>query len=167
VKNLPLLLEAAARLAPELPRARFLLIGEGPERDNLQNTIAARGLAAQAVLAGESHQIPTYLAAADVGCLTSDSEGLSNAVLEYMAAGLATAVSDIPANRELTSEGLFAAGDAAALAETLRRLANHPDAAAAMGRRNRQRAEQYGATAFRERVQAHYLRVAGGVLGRR
>ncbi|MGN6593903.1 MAG: glycosyltransferase [Terriglobales bacterium] len=167
VKNLPLLLEAAARLAPEMPRAHFLLIGKGPERERLQELIVARSLETRAVLVGESNQVPAYLAAADVGCLTSDSEGCSNAVLEYMAAGLATVISDIAANRELTNEGLFHAGDAASLAGNLRQLAGDPEAAAAMGGRNRRRAEQYGESAFRDRVQAHFVRVAGGVLGRK
>jgi glycosyltransferase involved in cell wall biosynthesis/peptidoglycan/xylan/chitin deacetylase (PgdA/CDA1 family) len=166
VKNLPLLVEAAARVAPTLPRALFLLVGTGPLRESLGEMITRLGVEAHVRLLGESAQIPTYLAAADVGCLTSSSEGCSNAALEYLAAGLATALSDIPANRALTPEGLFASGDPEALAGLLRQLAADPAAAAAMGRRHRRRAEQYGGMAFAERVQSHFLRAAGGVLGR-
>jgi glycosyltransferase involved in cell wall biosynthesis len=166
VKNLPLLIDAAAAIAAKVPQSLFLLIGAGPEGASLQARVERLGVQRQVRLVGESDEIPAYLTAADVGCLTSHSEGCSNAVLEYMAAGLATALSDIPANRSLTPEGLFAAGDAASLARWLEQLAVQPELAAALGERNRQRAEQYGAAAFRERVEAHFVRAAGGVLRR-
>ncbi|HEY7838002.1 MAG TPA: glycosyltransferase [Terriglobales bacterium] len=161
VKNLECLISAAALVASRLAEVSFILVGEGPERGRLAAAVAAHGLGTCLTLAGSSTQIDRYLAAADVGVLASRSEGSSNAVLEYMAAGLPVVLSDIAANRELADEELFPVGDAAALAAALLRLAD-PEARARQGTRNRRRAEQYGGALYDERVQGHYLRVAQG-----
>lgn len=165
VKNLGVLVSAAARLRTRMPQLRLLLVGDGPERDRLQQEIAANRIGDRVRLEGTSDQISVYLAAADCGILPSRSEGCSNAVLEYMASGLPTLLSDIPANRCLADQALFPVGDAEALADRLAELAEAPPLRAQLGERNRRRAEQYGGTAFASRVQGHYLRVAASGRG--
>lgn len=158
VKNLATLLAAAGRLAASVPHCAFFLVGSGPEEQALQLQAQALGLGPSVNMAGAQTHIQDFLAAADVGVLTSLSEGCSNAVLEYMAAGLPTVLSDIPANRMLTRVGLFPVGDPAALERELLALARDPTLRQFRGRENRQRAEAYGSGDFAERVQAHYVR---------
>jgi glycosyltransferase involved in cell wall biosynthesis len=174
VKDLTRLAMAAERLRDALPQLRILLVGDGPERERLEGAVAAGGTKAHVRLEGTSDAVGRYLAAADVGVLPSSSEGCSNAVLEYMAAGLPTVLSDIGANRALAGESFFPVGDAAGLARELQALAADPELRARRGAENRRRAEAYGGNAFRTLVQGHFLRVAarrdraaGGELDRR
>jgi glycosyltransferase involved in cell wall biosynthesis len=71
------------------------------------------------------------LGAMDVGVITSDSEGLSNSIMEYMASGLPCVATNVGGNPELVHHGvngfLTKAGDAAQLAEWLVTLADNPD----------------------------------------
>src|SRR5262249_4908110 len=95
VKGLDVLVEAAARLAGGCPRATFAVAGEGEERANLERLAAVRGLGERFRLCGAIGDIPEFLSGLHVAVLPSHSEGMSNAVLEYMAAGrpvVATAV---------------------------------------------------------------------------
>ncbi len=165
VKRLDTVVAAAAQVCRARPEARFYLLGEGPERAGLTAQIEGLGLAEQVRLTGAVETVEQYLAAADVGVLSSSSEGCSNAALEYMAAGLPLVLSDVPGNRALAAGTLVPVGDAAAWAKALLRLAADPTARAQQGRAHRIRAEQYGGGAFQARVQSHYTRVAGAGQG--
>jgi glycosyltransferase involved in cell wall biosynthesis len=105
-----------------------------------------------------------FLAAADIGLLTSKSEGSSNSVLEYMAMGLPAVLSDIPSNRELVNEVFFVPGDSGDLGDKILRLYGKPDLRARMSREYRQRAVQYGLEAFAPRAQTYYFRLAAEFL---
>ncbi|HEY7837269.1 MAG TPA: glycosyltransferase [Terriglobales bacterium] len=160
VKALDTLIRAAALAAPRLPRLRVLLLGEGSERPHLQSAIRAEGAGGVVELMGKRERIECYLTAADVGVLPSRSEGCPNAVLEYMAAGLPTVLSDIPPHRALVPEGLFAVGDAAACAAELLQLAAEEPLRRRRGQMNRKRAERYGGEDFAAQIQSHFLRAA-------
>jgi glycosyltransferase involved in cell wall biosynthesis len=94
---------------------------------------------------GQVHDVSGLLAACDIGVLISKREGLSNAVLEYMAAGLPVITTDLPGNREALGDGSENAfclpENSNDLAERLLRLMLNPDARYVMGEQNRQRAE--------------------------
>ena len=95
VKGHRTLVEAVAVLPPELHHVRFLCAGEGPEREHLTGRIAQLGLGDRVILLGHRLDVPAILQRAHLGCLCSHAEGLSNAIIEYMAASLpvvATAV---------------------------------------------------------------------------
>ena len=95
---------------------------------------------------GQRPDVPDLLAAADVFVMPSHREGLSYAVLEAMAHGVATVVSDGSGNPEAVGEAglVFPAGDAGRLALLLRELAADPARRAALGAAGRARV----ATAF-------------------
>ena len=122
-KGLDYLLLAWAKVVAALPQARLWLVGEGEFHAPLADSIERLQLAGSVRLAGAFDDVEDFLAAADLFVLPSLEEGMSVSLLEAMAAGLGAAASDIPANRVLVRDGvdgrLFAAGDAAALAERL------------------------------------------------
>ena len=99
VKGHRTLVEAVARLPPELSQVRFVCAGEGPEREELARRILELGLESRVLLVGHRLDVPAILARAQAACLCSSAEGLSNALMEAMAARLpvvATAVGGTP-----------------------------------------------------------------------
>ena len=145
VKGHRALVEAVARLPAELRQVRFLCAGEGPERDALAARIGELGLAERVILLGHRLDVPAILARAQAACLCSSAEGLSNALMEAMAARLPIVATRVGGNPELIHEGengfLVPYGDADALAEKLAALLSAPAMAREMGERGRRRVE--------------------------
>lgn len=99
-KNHPFLIEIATALMARVPNARLLLIGDGPDRAEIETLVAARGLSERVVFAGARSDVPILLkGAVDVFVLPSHHEGLSMAAVEAQAAGLPSLVA-----AELTDE---------------------------------------------------------------
>lgn len=99
VKGLPLLLEAVAALPPALSKTRLLLVGEGPERSNLEERSRALGLTQRVEFRGFVQDPAADRARMDVFALPSVYEGVPMALLEAMGSGLpcvAAAVGGIP-----------------------------------------------------------------------
>ena len=162
IKDLPTLVEAAAQLHRCLPKAQFLLIGDGPERSSLAAQVERLHLKEVVRLVGPQPDVRPWLIAADIGLLTSCSEGSSNALLEYMAMGLPAVASDIPANCELVEGVFFSPGNPRDLAEKALDLWNRPDLRVQMRRDYCCRAAKYSLDAFTERVQSYYVWLTAG-----
>jgi len=124
-KGISTLIEAFAEVAKVIPEARLILVGDGPLRPDIEKRVRELGLENKVLITGfiPNSQIPKILEGASVFVLPSYSEGLSNALLQAMAAGLPCIVSDIEENREVIRHGvnglLFPVGDSKALAKTL------------------------------------------------
>jgi glycosyltransferase involved in cell wall biosynthesis len=146
VKGHRTLLEAVAVLPPGLRDVHFVCAGEGPEREFLARRIAERGLAGRVHLLGHRLDVPAVLARSEAACLCSSAEGLSNALMEAMAAARPVVATAVGGNPELVRDGengfLVASGDAGALALKLARLLQSPPEAHAMGLRGRERVEK-------------------------
>ena len=138
VKNIPALVSAAAALKDDYPKTRFVVIGEGPDREQLQAQINAAGLEQRFELAGAHSDIVPALAALDIGVQCSRSESFSGSLVEYMAAGLPIAASNVGGNPEAITNRqtgvLYASDDGPNLAGALRALLDDPTAAGSMGR---------------------------------
>jgi len=93
--------------------------------------VAELGLERNFIFLGRRADIPDVLASCDFALLPSRAEGLPNAVLEYMAAGLPTIASNVGGNAELVQDGvtglLVPAEDSAALAGAMLRLLRDPE----------------------------------------
>jgi glycosyltransferase involved in cell wall biosynthesis len=166
IKGLEVLLDAATRLSGKFPNLVYEVAGEGEMRTALEQGAPDRGLAGRFRLVGAVADIPTFLGGLDVAVLCSHSEGMSNALLEYMAAGrpiVATAVGAAPDLIEDGVHGLLTrAGDAEQLAEALGRLLRRPELARRLGEAARRRARDcYGREAMVERFTDFYERLAG------
>ncbi|WAR45772.1 TIGR03088 family PEP-CTERM/XrtA system glycosyltransferase [Methylomonas rapida] len=87
-------------------RARLLIIGDGPLREEALVLLANCGLSAQAWLPGERSDIADILRSLDVFVLPSKAEGISNTILEAMATGLPIIATRVGGNPELVEEGV-------------------------------------------------------------
>jgi len=93
------LIDAAAELHERLGDVRFVVVGDGPDRSALTERVQRHGLNGVVRLAGFVADVWPAIAAADVVCLPSKSEGMPNVLLEAMSAGkpiVASAVGGIP-----------------------------------------------------------------------
>ena len=100
VKNLPLFVRVAEITHKRYPNTRFLVVGEGPEREKLEEMVARYNLNGRVIFAGQQDEILPFISAMDIGVLCSRSESLSNSITEYMAVGLPCVVSDVGGNLE-------------------------------------------------------------------
>jgi glycosyltransferase involved in cell wall biosynthesis len=105
VKDLPLFLKAAAVVASEEPETVFLLVGTGTMEPELKELARSLRIADRTIFTCGRGAVPAYLHRMSVACLSSASEGLSNSILEYMAAGLPVVATDAGGNRELIVDG--------------------------------------------------------------
>ncbi len=147
------LIEAAATLAAtattlvDFPRTSYLLIGDGELHADLEQRIAAAGLADRFQLLGLRPDVPDLLAAADLFVLPSLWEGLPMALVEAMAAGLPVVATEVSGTRAVMVDGetglLVPPGDVPALARAITALLCDPARAAAMGAAGRRRVETY------------------------
>lgn len=147
-KALEVALDAVARLREQHPDLRLLIVGDGPERGNLERS-AATLLGDGVVFAGmrPNDEIPDLIAAMDVLVCSSDYEGTPLAILEWMRAAkpiVATAVGGIPGIIEDGVGGLLVPPRAPdALAEAVGRLLGDRELRERLGAaaRHRQQAE--------------------------
>ena len=99
VKNHKMFLEAASLMTSERDDIEFLVVGDGPLRGRLEKLSGELGLGGRVHFVGASDDVPSVLKLMDVFVLSSRSEGVPNAVMEAMAAGLpvvATRVGGVP-----------------------------------------------------------------------
>lgn len=124
VKGLNLLIDAWVRAFDASDPVRLLLIGSGTLEQELLERIDMLQRNHQIELRGRSNHVARYLAAADLGVLPSQTEGLSNTLLESMAMGLPMIGSRISGNEDFiqpfVTGWLFPPGDTEALADCLR-----------------------------------------------
>ncbi len=139
-KNVDLLLDAfaraCARARPAAPPL-LVLLGDGPERAGLEARAARDDLRGRVRFGGFRDDVGRWLGAADLFVLPSRLEGLPNALLEAMAAGLPVLATDIGGCREAVTpeaDGLLVApDDARALEDGLVRLLEDADLRARLG----------------------------------
>jgi glycosyltransferase involved in cell wall biosynthesis len=144
LKGLDDFLDAAALVAARHPETRFLIVGGpaaevGPEyQDQLRRRADRLGLGDRVFLTGARTDVPDILPELTVSVLPSLTEGLSNSLLEAMAAGKPVVATAVGGNPEIVEDGvtgfLVPANDPASLAAAIERLVASPGLAAELGR---------------------------------
>ena len=163
VKDVRTLLDAVSQIRKQLSDVQFLVVGDGPLRKELERQSEKLGLTSLISFLGRRADVRAYLAAADFGVLTSRSEGSSNSVLEYMAMGLPSVLSNIAANRELVNGLFFTPGDAGYLARQLLLISKDQALCANLRLEYLATVSQYSFEKFASRVQSYYTKLAAGV----
>jgi glycosyltransferase involved in cell wall biosynthesis len=140
-KGLDYFLSMAAQVQPVVPPARFLIIGDGVLRAQLQAQAQALGLGKAITFLGHREDIPVWLAASDVVVNPSVREGLPYVILEALATArpvVATAVGGVP---EVIVDGetgrLVHPGDVQALTQAVLWVLRNPEAAREMAQNGR------------------------------
>lgn len=163
VKNLELLVQAAAMLSPNHSTLRFQIAGQGESLMELQSLVCSLGIGGRVEFLGTIAHVPHFLASLDVAVLCSRSEGSPNAIMEYMAAArpiVATSVGGIPELIEHETHGLLIEpGNAHQLASAIDRLLRNRGLAARLAANARQRAYgEFGVDVQARRYEAFYIK---------
>ncbi|GAI99033.1 unnamed protein product, partial [marine sediment metagenome] len=101
IYNVETLIKAIPLVLKEVPPAKFIVAGEGNQRNYLESLSQRLGVSDSVKFVGRipHNEISQYLASSDVYVSTSLSDGVPNSLLEAMASGLAPVLTDIAANR--------------------------------------------------------------------
>jgi glycosyltransferase involved in cell wall biosynthesis len=140
---------AAAQVATQRPGTHFVIVGDGPQRADVEAQVAALGLTECVHLTGLRGDVPDLMHSFDVFALTSLWEGLPRVLPQAMAAGLPIVATAVDGNAEAVMDGangfLTPPGDAHAMATALLRLLEGPALARRMGEAGQARAEEFSA----------------------
>lgn len=144
------LVHAAAEVQRQKTLASWLFIGAPTEAKEMLRLAKARGILPRLHVLGELDNVPAALAAADLFVHPSHTEGLSRALLEAMAAGLAPVVTDVSGSRDVIPDSslgiVVPPEDPEAFAEGVLEFARDPERRARVGARGRERvATQFSA----------------------
>ena len=166
VKNHAMLLRAAARLAGAWPAVRFVLVGEGSEREALSVLARELGIADRVLMPGRMAHEPGLPGIFDISTLTSREEGFPNWVVESMAAGRAVVATRVGGVPDAVLEGetgmLVEPGNDQMLAEALHRVLGDPAFRNRLGAAGTLRARSlYHVSTVMQSLEALYVDLAG------
>ena len=145
VKNHRLFLDMAKIVSEKSDNnsIKFAIVGEGVLRNELEEYSQHLRIENKIVFLGERNDIPDLLQSMDIFVMTSLYEGMSNAIMEAMAAGLPVVATEVGGNSELVIDGetgfLCPSNDAMALADRVASLINSEKESERMGENGRKR----------------------------
>jgi glycosyltransferase involved in cell wall biosynthesis len=130
-------LGAAKKILEKIPNAKFVLVGEGPLRPRYEEVARELRVEKNVYFLGKRTDVPAIINSLDISVLSSISEGLSNVILESMAAGKPVVATNVGGSKEMILDGitgyLVAPADSQAMANAIINLLQNPDKARAMG----------------------------------
>jgi L-malate glycosyltransferase len=167
LKGVEYFLDAAAVLARDFDDARFLIVGDSVSqsyRDELEAYAASRGLRDRVAFTGFRSDVPELLSEVSVLALPSLSEGLSNVVLEAMAARVPVVATAVGGTPEIIEDGvtghLVPPRNAPALAQAISSLLVDPARRGVMGEAGRRRVEaRFSLEAMVRETEQLYMRL--------
>jgi glycosyltransferase involved in cell wall biosynthesis len=160
------LVEAAATVLAAVPKAHFLLVGDGPLREAVVRRVRRHGIEGRSTLPGATSEAPEVLAAFDVFALSSLWEGFPISYLEAMAMGKPAVGTNVGGAAEAIIDGetgfVVPPRDPDALAERVIRLLGDGSLRRSMGERGRQVAAQFGYDRLMREVSSLYADLLNG-----
>ncbi len=143
VKRVDDFLKMASLVHKEYSNAKFIIVGDGYLRSELVTLAKTLGILEQIEFVGRVSAPEEYINKFTIGLLTSESEGLSNTIMEYMATGIPVVATNVGGNPELIENDvngfLVKTGNVDLLAEKVLYLLKNPTVAAKMGKLNREK----------------------------
>jgi len=150
VKRVDDFIKMASFVIQKYNNVKFIIIGDGYLRHELEALANELHILNKIDFVGRSSNPEKYISKFYIGVLTSQSEGLSNAIMEYMAFGLPVVCTNVGGNPELiedeTNGFLVDSGRPDLLAEKVLYLLNNPDVAARIGRINKEKISKFFTT---------------------
>ena len=144
-KDYPTFFKAARSLLEQRNDVVFVCVGDGPEWEHLSRTHADRGDAIRFL--GRRNEVETLVSQFTIGVLSTFTEGISNAIMEYMALGKPVVATDGGGTSEIVQDEvtgfLIPPVRPDILADRINRLLDNPDLAARLGRQGRDRLHQH------------------------
>lgn len=131
IKNLPMMIEAFGSVYKQNNKARLLLVGDGEDRQSLEQLVSQLGIKDAVIFTGFQTDTAVYMSLIDVYVLSSFSEGTSMTLLEAMSMSTCCVVTNVGGNVEIItdqSNGFIVESDnVPALSETMQLLLNDTD----------------------------------------
>ncbi len=164
-KNHKMLIRSFAFIANKYPEVQLLIYGEGSLREEISNLINKERLDSHVKLMGTSDDIPDVLKEAEVFVISSDYEGMPNALMEALAVGVPCISTDCPCGgpHVLIEHGvnglLVPAGDESKMAEAMDTLLGNKEYAHKLGIKAREKAYAYQADNIFEKWREYVERV--------
>lgn len=158
------LIEAFAGMADQ--RAKLLIVGDGPQREGLQQQVAGLGLTERVFLPGNQREVLPWLRAMDIFVLPSyANEGVPQAILQAMLCALPIVTTPVGSILEAVEDGetalVVAPKNAHALSKAIERLIHDPALRETLGRAARARAlERFGLEAMLDKMESVFLNAA-------
>lgn len=147
IKGVKYFIESLPAIADRVPSARFVILGDGGEREAHRQRAAVLGVSDKLLFAGYQPEVQRFYEAMDVSVLTSLSEGLSITILESMSHGLPVVATEVGGNPELVIDGetglLVPPRRPQVFAEAVIRVLADSNLRESFGRAGRQRIEEH------------------------
>ena len=163
VKGLDYLIKAMPAVLKDFPDAEFVLVGDGPERKNLENLAHSLGLGGRVKFKGAlpHSQVAQELAKAEVFVLPSLAEGFGIAVVEAMAAGLPVIASRVGGITDIIQHNhnglLIEPESPQAIADAVIKLFTNPGLAQTLTQNARRNTNRYSWQNISEKINQLYL----------
>ena len=139
-------LGAAKKILEKLPNVKFILVGDGPLRPRYEEVAQELNIKKDVYFLGKRTDVPAILSNLDLSVLSSTSEGLSNVILESMAAGKPVVATNVGGSKEMVKDGitgyLVSPSDSRSMATAIMDLLRNPEKAVAMGEMGRKEVQE-------------------------
>jgi glycosyltransferase involved in cell wall biosynthesis len=114
-----------------IPNVQFFIVGDGPDRESVENLVKERGLEHKVILTGFVTNIQEVLPSLDIFLFTSKTEGLGTSILDAMAAGVPIVTTNAGGIPEMITHGknglMYDVKDVSSLADGLIEVLNNPE----------------------------------------
>lgn len=146
-KNYPMMFRAFAKVHHDFPDWQLVVYGNGPQKDEIRGVIERLGMEGHIILAGKSDHVVEEMNKSSLFVMSSDYEGMSNALLEAVCVGLPVISTDVSGAKDLITEGvngyIVPVGNERALTLALSSMLSSPEKMDEMGRQSKALAPRF------------------------
>lgn len=169
VKKVDDFIRAAAIVHRQKPDTRFVIVGDGELRNDLESLATQLGVLDKIEFTGRVEHPMQFIRDFSVGVITSETEGFCNAIVEYMAFGIPVVATNVGGNPELVVDGengfLVPVGSPETLAERIVCLLDDASLRSTIGKRNEEKiSKKYSIPVMIEKHSDYYCRTLAGGL---